>query len=103
MSYSDSGSFVRVKRWFKRHTHQDVVTNLPMTYKIYLDWDIGVVDNNALHIFGSPYQLFSSDIYGTGVADSRVLVTEEEMPFSQLTGGARDVFASVLHFKQPNI
>jgi hypothetical protein len=30
-------------------------------------------------------------------------VTEEEMPFSQLTGGARDVFASVLHFKQPNI
>jgi hypothetical protein len=100
----DATSTVRVTRYYKTVTSRNPETQLPETYRIYLGWGIGLVDSGeGLYTYGSPYQLFSQDVYGSPVADSRVLVKSEELPFSQLTGSDRAVGSDTVHFVNPNI
>lgn len=100
---NETESVVRVTRYIKRITARDFVTGFPVTYEVPLDWGIGVVDRGEEVIFGSPYQLFSTDMYGSPIADSRVHVVPEVLGASTLTGDPRPVYGDVLHFKQPNI
>jgi hypothetical protein len=104
--YSDANSVVRVKRYYKTVVDRTPLTQEKITYKVFLDWGIGQVDRGNLAIFGSPYQLFSNNaggIYGDVTKDTRVLVEEVELPFSNIQGAAQPLVAGVLHFEHPNI
>ena len=108
--FSDTTAIVRVKRWFKRVNYKDRITKETVSYKVYLDWDLGKIDDGEWVIAGSPYQLFTGmDIDGTPIKDSRILITEQELPTSQNDFNPKDtpdmLFPAngTLHFKHPNI
>jgi hypothetical protein len=107
-AYSDATSYVKVKRYFKRVKGTDPKTGERKTYKVYLDWGIGVIDDGAygMYTYGSPYSLFSNNansIYGDSIKDSRIWVEEEELPLSSLTGATRPLVVGDIHFENPNI
>jgi hypothetical protein len=101
---NDSTSFVRVRRWYRTLERRDPDTKQTVTYKYWVDWDIGNVDDGSFFVIGQPSQLFSTSIYGDTIGDSRIFVTEETMPTFEIAGAARSgSWGGAVHFKHPNI
>lgn len=108
----DTLSIVRVKQWVKNLEYLEPVSRTKLRLRVELDWDIGIVDENAegYYIFGAPMQFFSSPSEGDGKflgtpgKDARLLIETVELPTSSLTtASAVQITPDMLHFKYPNI